>query len=156
MSRSVYLAGPITGLTYDEGQDWRTYATEQLAACGIEAFSPLRAKKYLRDFGQLDSGGSDACSYLNASTLSNPAGITARDRFDCTGRDVVLVNLLGAERVSIGTMIELGWADATRTPIVLVIEPGNVHAHAVVEAVAGFTVDSLQEGLKVVEAILLP
>lgn len=156
MTKSVYLAGPITGLTYDEGQDWREYATRQLAEQGIEAYSPLRAKKYLREFGKLDAGGSDGCAYLNASTLSNPAGITTRDRFDCTGRDVVLVNLLGAERVSIGTMIELGWADATRTPIVLVIEPGNVHAHAMVEAVAGFTVDTLEEGLKVVEAILLP
>jgi hypothetical protein len=34
-----------------------------------------------------------------------------RDRFDATRCDVLLVNLLGAERVSIGTMMEVAWAD---------------------------------------------
>ena len=156
MTKTVYLAGPITGLTYDEGSDWRVKIAAELAAVGIEAFSPLRAKKYLREYGKLDAGGSAGCSYLNASTLSNPAGITTRDRFDCTGRDMVLANLVGAERVSIGTMIELGWADATRTPIVLAMEPGNVHAHAMVETVAGFVVPTLEEAVEVVKAVLLP
>lgn len=156
MNKSVYLAGPITGLTYDDGADWRVSVAADLLNSGIEAFSPLRAKDYLRRFGVLDAGGSDGSSYVGVNVLSNPQGITTRDRFDTTGRDVVLANLIGAERVSIGTMIELGWADASRTPIVLAMEPGNIHAHAMVEAVAGFTVPTLEEAVAVVKAILTP
>ena len=36
--------------------------------------------------------------------------------------DVVLMYLIGAKKVSIGTMIEAGWADAYRKPVVLVLE----------------------------------
>lgn len=156
MTKSVYLAGPITGLTYDDGADWRESVAADLADVGIEAFSPLRAKNYLREFGELQAGGSAGANYVGVNPLSEPQGITTRDRFDTTGRDVVLANLVGAERVSIGTMIELGWADASRTPIILAMEPGNIHAHAMVEAVAGYIVPTLDEAVAIVKAILLP
>jgi hypothetical protein len=80
--------------------------------------------------------------------------------------DVLLVNLLGAERVSIGTVMEIAWADAVRVPVVLVMEPsaeentglvpskGNVHEHAMIRECVGFRVQTLDEGLNVVKAIL--
>lgn len=155
MRPSVYLAGPITGLTYDEGQDWRTYAQNWLDNEGIDGFSPLRAKGYLKSLGALDSGGTPDSAYWGLNELSSPSGITTRDRFDCMGRDLVLANLLGAERISVGTCIELGWADASRTPLVVVMEEGNVHTHAMVEAVAGFIVPTLDEALMITRAVLL-
>lgn len=156
LNPSVYLAGPITGLTYDEGQDWRELVAADLADAGITAYSPLRSKNYLRAFGELEGGGSAGCSYLGVNPLSEPAGIMTRDRFDCMGRDMILMNVIGATRVSIGTMIEAGWADASRTPIVLAMEPGNIHAHAMLEQAAGFVVPTLEEAVAVVKAVLLP
>lgn len=153
---SVYLAGPITGLTYDDGQDWREFAQEWLAAESIDGFSPLRAKAHLRALGVLDNAGKPDSAYLGLNALSEPAGITARDRFDCMGRDLVLVNFLGAERVSIGTCIELGWADAARRPIVIAMEEDNVHRHAMANQVAGFIVPTLEDALTVCKAVLLP
>lgn len=153
---SVYLAGPITGLTYDDGQDWREYAKEWLDAEGIDGFSPLRAKQHLRQLGVLDNAGSPDSAYLGLNALSEPQGITARDRFDCTGRDVVLVNLLGAEKVSIGTCIELGWADGARVPIVAAMEEDNIHRHAMVNTISGFIVNTIDEALTVCRAVLLP
>ena len=44
---SVYLAGPIKGLTFDEGQEWRDVITDMLEP-EIDAFSPLRWKQVLR------------------------------------------------------------------------------------------------------------
>ena len=38
-------------------------------------------------------------------------GIVTRDRWDVAKADVVLMNLVGATQVSIGTMVELGWAE---------------------------------------------
>ena len=68
--------------------------------------------------------------------------------------DMVLMNLLGATKVSIGSMIELGWADAFRKPVVLVIEEGNCHMHAIVQEIAGFIVPTLDQGIEVVKSIL--
>jgi len=154
MTPTVYLAGPITGLTYDDGQEWRDHARAVLRSYGIEAYSPLRAKEYLRDHGVLDAGGSDS-SYADIA-LSSSSGIVTRDRMDCTTRDLVLANLTGAERVSIGTAIECGWADAARVPIVCAMEDGNVHDHAMIRGLAGFIVPTLEEAVEVAAAILLP
>lgn len=156
MRPSVYLAGPITGLTYDDGQDWRHYAKAWLEAEGIDGFSPLRAKTHLRALGVLDNAGTPDSAYIGLNALSEPQGITARDRFDCMGRDLVLVNFIGAERVSVGTCIELGWADAARVPLVVAMEADNIHRHAMVNTVSGFIVDSLDEALAVSKAVLLP
>ena len=153
----VYLAGPITGLTYDDGQDWRSYARAVLATQGIEAFSPLRGKDYLKEYGELDAGGVGS-AYTGLHALSDPAGIVTRDRLDCTKRDLVLVNLLGADRVSVGTCIEFGWADAARVPIVVAMERdgSNPHDHAMVYGLAGYVLPSLDDAIQVATVILKP
>lgn len=149
----VYLAGPIAGLNYAGATEWRDIAKRSLNAVGIEAYSPMRAKQYLKNIASFPS---DSEVFKTLSVLSCNRGITTRDRFDCTHADVILVNLLGAERVSIGTVIEMAWADANRIPIVLIMEPeGNIHHHGMLLEVAGFHCHSLEEALNVVKAILL-
>jgi nucleoside 2-deoxyribosyltransferase len=140
----VYLAGPITGHTYDGAEDWRALAREVLGRHGIEAFSPLRGKEYLRAEGMIGA-------YVQSeAVMSSPKGITTRDRWDCTRVDIVLVNFVGAERISVGTCIELGWADGARVPIVAVMPEGNVHEHPMVEELVGFRVHTLGEALALI------
>ena len=148
--KRVYLAGPITGLTYGDCTDWREYAQKTLGAVGITGVSPLRAKNYLKTCeGELIGD-----EYFD-KVLSCAKGITTRDRWDAMNCDLLLVNLLGAEKVSIGTMIEYGWADAARNPIITVIEEDdNRHDHAMVRELTGFRVETLDEGLNVAKAIL--
>ena len=148
----VYLAGPITGLTYDGAEDWRAFAKAELAKFDIKGLSPLRAKEYLRGIAALTA---DCAGYGEMNCMSSPRGIMTRDRYDATRCDVLLVNLLGAERVSIGTVMEMAWADAKRTPIVVAMEAaGNVHEHAMIAEAIGFRVTTLDEALHVVKAIL--
>lgn len=149
MTPTVYLAGPITGLSYDEGQDWRTYVVGELRPY-ITAFSPLRCKDYLRERGLMDAMG------YEDKALSSPKGITTRDRWDCQRCDLVLANVVGAKTVSIGTVMEIAWADSVRTPIVLACEEGNPHVHAMLTHAAGFVVPTLEEALEIVQAVLLP
>lgn len=151
--KTVYLAGPISGLSYGVCNDWRDGVTQDLLEAGIAAMSPMRAKGYLANQTSL---AKDCSLYGNLSPLSSNHGITTRDRFDTQRCDVVLVNLLGAKAVSIGTMIELGWADSVRTPIVCVMEPeGNIHEHGMVKDIIGFRVPTLEEAVVVIQAILL-
>lgn len=151
--KSVYLAGPITGLTYDQGQDWRDYAELCLRNIGIEALSPLRAKSYLRKLhGPISGTGEE---YAHLGPMSLPRGVMTRDRFDATRCDVLLVNLLGAEKVSIGTVMEIAWADLKRTPIVVAIEPiGNPHEHMMINEAIGFRTPDLDEAINITTAIL--
>lgn len=154
MRGRVYLAGPITGLTYEGCTDWRQFAKTKLSEYGIEGISPMRAKEYLAGLGEISGHGRD---YFNLNVISQPHSVVTRDRFDTARVDVVLMNLLGAKAVSIGSMVELGWADAARVPVVLVREKpgtGGVHDHMFVNDLAGYGVETLEEGLHVVRAIL--
>lgn len=153
---TVYLAGPIAGQSYDGATGWRDFAIADLAAAGIKGLSPMRAKEYLKNV-ERDVGFSATCEeYGHLSPLSGPRGIMTRDRFDATRCDVLLVNLLGATKVSIGTMMELAWADLRRTPSVVCVEGdgSNPHEHAMVWEATGFRVNTLQHGLDIIKGIL--
>lgn len=147
----VYLAGPISGLTYDHAQDWREEATLLLACCGIQGYSPLRAKEFLRAEGEL--GSEDR----RVEVMATDRGIMTRDHYDCMTSDVILCNLLGASRVSVGTVMEIAWAFAYRKPLVVVMEPsGNLHDHPMIREAIGYHVSDLGEAVAVVRAILQP
>lgn len=151
----VYLAGPITGLTFDDATTWREEFAEELADVGITGYSPLRSKGYLRAFGVIDAGG-DRSAYQGVHPLSETAGIVTRDRNDVKTSDLVFVNLLGAERVSIGTVMEIAWADAYRVPTVVAMDRGGAHDHAFIRGMSGFIVYDLETALECIKGVLLP
>ncbi len=112
--KSVYLAGPISGCSYEGCTDWREYAKRELSLSEISGTSPMRAKNYLSKEKSISD------SY--ETVLSCSKGITTRDRYDVRTCDILLANLLDAKKVSIGTIGELFWADAFRKPIITIIE----------------------------------
>jgi hypothetical protein len=158
----VYLSGPITGCEFDDWlcNGWRMDAQEALEEepvphyviprpTGIVCYSPLRGKSFLKNMkGPIDG------EYQGPLTKRH--AITQRDRHDCMTCDAMLVYLEGAKEVSIGTMIELGWADALRTPIVTVMEEGNVHEHVIGNSIPIAVVRTLDEGCDLIKRILLP
>lgn len=147
--KTCYLAGPITGTTYGDCTNWREYAKKDLASAEIIGVSPMRAKENLQEYGELVGD-----EYFD-EVLSCARGIITRDRWDTLNADLMLVNLLGAQRVSIGTMIEYGWADSARNPVITVMEKeGNLHDHAMLREITGFRVETLEEGLYVAKSIL--
>ena len=149
---TVYLAGPITGLDYAGATDWREYAIAELAKGGIKGLSPMRAKNFLANVTAFEAN-CDGYGSLNA--LATNRGIMTRDRFDATRCDVLLVNFLGAKRVSVGTAMEIAWADLARIPIVCAMEPeGNPHDHGMINEALGYRVTSLDEAIAITRAIL--
>jgi nucleoside 2-deoxyribosyltransferase len=151
--KKVYLAGPITGLNYEQSVGWRNLAKEDLKEFGIDGFSPMRGKEFLEKYNIL-SGEKNIYAF---DPLSSDRGIMTRDRLDATTCDLMLVHLLGAKKVSIGTVMEIAWADLYRIPIVCVIEKeGNPHDHPMTRQALGFRVETLEEGLHITKTILLP
>mgnify|MGYP001573957807 CR=1 FL=1 len=143
----VYLAGPISGTSYGESTGWREHVSAQFPP-HIVGVSPMRGKRYLSQEKHI------ADSYGTA--LSSQKGITCRDRMDVMRSDLVLVNLLDAQKVSIGTVMEIAWADAWRKPLVIVMGEHNMHWHAMIREVAGFIVPTLDEAIAITSAVLSP
>lgn len=153
MSKLVYLAGPITGLSYKGCTEWREAVRADLAQVGIEGVSPMRCKHYLERLSEISGHGRE---YVHMSPLSGPRGVVTRDRFDVHRADVLLVNLHGAKQVSIGTMFEIAWAFQKHTPIVAVMEKeGHPHDHMFVWEAIGYRVETIEEAVDIVKAILL-
>lgn len=146
-SPKTYLAGPIANLTYDEAQDWRDEAEAALSKHAISTFSPLRGKEYLKDKGKLTAGTYDG-------TYASAKGIMRRDHYDCTTADCVLVYLNGAEKVSIGTVMECAWAYDRQIPVVAVMEKDSIHNHVMLEESFTYRFDNLEDAVDCI-AILL-
>lgn len=154
--KTVYLAGPITGLTYGGSVEWRDEAIRRLHNKGIKGLSPMRAKHFLKALGTATLSGTGE-EYQHLNPLSTSRGIMTRDFNDATTCDVLLVNLLGAERPSIGTIMEIAWAWQRRTPVVIAMEAsGNPHEHMMLAEATGYRVETLDEALAIVEAIICP
>ena len=150
MTHRLYLGGQVSGLTFAEADGWRQ-DIRALFPPSVELVNPLRGNEYLIDHGVLGPGHDD--EYLKL-VMTTAKAITYRDRHDVRTSDMVLMNLLGMKRASIGCMIELGWADAFGVPVVIVMEEGNPHEHAMVTTIAGWIVDSLEEAAFVVRTVL--
>lgn len=153
--KSLYMAGPIRGCSYDGATQWRDDVRAALSHYGISAMSPMRSKNYLKN--EVDVDGGKLVDTYAQYPLSTMRAIVTRDRNDCMKCDMVLMNLLGATTVSIGSILEIAWADAARVPVVLVMEKsGNLHEHGMIREMCGFQVETLEEAIGVVKAVLLP
>jgi len=150
----IYLCGPITGCSFEEAKyGWRKQVYDSLYGHNIECLSPIRHLKS----EELEVGDYKSMNPQGAKTgaLSTPKGLTERDRFDTLRSDLIFCNLLGSTRPSIGSMIELGWADANRIPILLVCEDDNIHNHAMVNSLASWKVNTLKEAVIVTKQLLI-
>lgn len=152
---SVYLSGPIAGQTFESATDWREFIQAELDSYGITSFSPMRREEYLSP-DQLEKLPAISDRYGNIPIT--PKGITTRDRFDTERCDLMIAYLPDAEKASIGTSIEIGWADAFRTPIIAIMpsREGNVHNHPMITEIVGYIVETLEEAIELTATILLP
>lgn len=144
----VYLAGPITGLTYGESTTWRNYVRDAFPD-HIHSLSPMRGKVH----SQLKGEGPIHQTYED-NPLTSEKGINQRDYNDVKRSDAILANFLGADILSVGTLFEIAWARAFQIPLVLVMGEDNIHNHPFVRYSAGFITSNLDKGIELIETIL--
>ena len=113
-SKMIYLAGPITGLTYDEARySWRKEFASLMPE-HIHCNSPMRGKEMLKDLGVLTSGA----GYPD-NAMTSSAGITTRDFNDVRTCDAMIACFLESGfGLSGGTFMEYGFAHALQKPII--------------------------------------
>ena len=138
----VYLAGPMTGLTREQVVGWRKYATHTLSEQGFTVLDPARGIMFLKP----EEVVTDA---YEESFTENKHTVFTRDRFDSTRADILLVNFTGVmNRVSIGTVMEIAWANLSHKFVVTVMEKeGNPHMHAFIREASGVMFYDLQDAV---------
>lgn len=151
MGKQIYLAGPITGCTFDEATSWRDEFIKALNQPKIQCFSPMRAKTFLAEKGKIEGSFDD---YLFGSSRN----IMARDHNDCTKADCVVFNLFDNKIVSIGTIMELAWCYTHRIPTVVIIgKDDKVYGkHPMVLQAIDFRVETVEEAADAAHVILMP
>lgn len=157
--RMIYLAGPITGLTHDEARyGWRQEFASLMPE-HIFCNSPMRGKEFLATHGVLTSGH----DYPDHA-MATDAGITTRDYNDVKNADAMIACFLESNgKPSLGTAMEYGFAHAHQIPVIAV---GPTHlpdgsrepniTHLMLQRVAGYRVDTLEEAANIVCHLLTP
>lgn len=142
---TAYLAGPITGCSYEECTAWRIDFIERCPS--IECFSPMRGKLYL-------NGEEDIAAEYSDKVLSTARGIMTRDYFDCCRCDFLVLNLLGSKRVTIGSCMELAWAFMRQIPVIAIMEwEGNIHEHPMINEAISYRVADIDAAAYVANSL---
>lgn len=151
----VYLSGPITGLDYESARyGWRQDFTALLAH-HIVVLSPMRHEGHLAEMQvAMSVEALKAFEKDNGHLFSHHDMIVAKDRLDIEASDIVLVNLLGAEKPSQGTIWEMGYAAALKKLTIVVSEDGDkVHNSPFIRQ-GNIVVKSLSDAALIVNSLL--
>lgn len=163
--KQIYLCGAISHQTLGQSDDWRRYLASQLdghheqpsgASVTLLTYSPLRGETFFRKI-QPDEKFSPTLKD-NASLISTPNGVLGRDLNDVANASLVIANFLPSpDKVSIGSVYEIGYAKAKGIPVVLIIqETGNIHQHVFLSNSAVYIVRNLEDAVAVSKFLLLP
>lgn len=120
MSRPrVYLAGKISGISYDRATGWRQEITQMLEP-DIECLNPMRHKEAL---------AGDPClarsNYSAGGVLTSAQGIIMRDLTDVRRADMLIVHFGELENTGFFTAYEMGMATALGKPIIVIADIDN-------------------------------
>lgn len=155
---AIYLCGPITGLSYNDAFDgWRGVFQRTLDPArldhAIDIYNPMRHQGAMAEVGCIEATN----EAYEHNPLMTERAVVAKDKLDVKRSSLIVVCLLGATTITVGSLIELGWADAWDIPILLIMEKsGNPHEHLFVRTIASFRTDNIEEAASMAYMLLLP
>jgi nucleoside 2-deoxyribosyltransferase len=136
----IYTAGPISGQSYDQVMKRYRGQVTSLQDMGYEVICPMTGKEYLRTELEFKAHGYDK------HPVSTNHAIKERDRWMVGSVDIVLVDFTEcAGIVSIGSVMELAWADELKKHTIVVMEEGNIHEHCFVLECADIVFRTMDE-----------
>lgn len=155
----VYLSGPITGLEYGGARyGWRQEFSQQIAFTDSDAvmLSPMRHEGHLAEMKTAMSVDAlKAYEKEKNHIFSHPKMIVSKDMLDIDECTIMVVNLLGAAKVSQGTIWEMGYAKAKGKQIVVIkSKDDNIHTSPFITESASIVVDNLEDAVMIVASLL--
>lgn len=146
---TVYCAHPISGETWENVFKYYTNIKKILENWGFNVLHPMTGKTEIRT----EIGERFQPSNIKSVVASNHA-IFERDRWMVMQCDILYLDLTGAERVSIGCMMELAWAAILGKYVVVVMEKENMHQHAFVLEAADIIFENANMALTYLEKFI--
>jgi nucleoside 2-deoxyribosyltransferase len=145
----IYLSGPITGHRDEAIKSWRSHAVRRLSPLG-EVIDPSLAAYDSGVSFQKHESPPEALDRLKHGLF-----VVRRNRNLIRSCDVVLANYIGAgSKASIGSIGEIYWAEAFGKPVFIIRERfGNVHDHAMLNAIASRILYTLEDAFKSIEEL---
>jgi hypothetical protein len=107
----------------------------------------MRAKDFWGEHELVDNSGMD-------EPLATDRGIMCRDRNDCCTANVLLVNFIGAKTVSIGTVMEVAWANRLQIPVVVALPETDIHNHPMMRQAYDYVCGSIDEAIRITKTII--
>lgn len=139
----IYTAGPISGQSYDQVMKRYQEQVQTLSVMGYEVLCPMTGKTYLRNELKFRASG-----YEQHPVSTNHA-IKERDKWMVKSVDIVLVDFTQCNGfVSIGSCMELAWADDYDKHTLVIMEKENIHQHAFVLECADIVFPTISDAYK--------
>jgi len=136
----IYTAGPISGQSYEQVMNRYQEQVKILRGIGYEVICPMTGKSYLRTELEFKAQG-----YEQHPVSTNHA-IKERDRWMVGQSDIVLVDFSSCNGiVSIGSCMELAWADELKKHSIVVMDKDNIHQHCFILECADIVFSTLIE-----------
>ncbi len=149
MEHRVYLSGSISGLTMAEATQWRNEVNDELCEFA-EILDPMRDV----EAPSPDTLVTESLGSVDPVMMTD-RGIVVRDYTDTISSSILIVNLLDAPRVSIGTVAELAWAYQAQIPTIVIIEATkNPHEHPFVREMTSYRVDTVERAILVAKSLM--
>lgn len=138
--KSIYLGGPIAGLSLIEAEDRRREAADALRNAGMVPVNPMRD---VVRFNRVIGGHPPDTVFVS------------RDLRDIAKCDALLMDFRNCgDRVSIGTCVEIGVAFTLRKPIVALVDVDNPHDHPFIREMAQVMSRKLHHAVEALRFIL--
>lgn len=132
--KTIYLCGPIFGIPKEQSIKWRQEAIQYLLPCGYKILDPT---------------SNDSRCWPSRQNVQ-------RDRLFVKRSDLIYVNFEFFSNTNwpIGSLIEIGWADMDRKPIVI-NDPLNVISyHPFIQDISPFIYKTQFEALHKISQLL--
>jgi nucleoside 2-deoxyribosyltransferase len=143
----IYLAHQISGLDYKTVKDYYDKVTKIMKELGLEPLCPMTAKGTLRTETNFKSEG-------YGTPVSCNHAIFERDQWMVRNCDIILTDLTGMTRSSIGCCMEMAWASLLGKHSIVVMEKLNPHRHAFVLESADIVFETLEEAIEYLKLLV--
>ncbi len=139
----IYTAGPISGQSFNQVMKRYQDQVNRLKKLGFEVICPMTGKSYLRTELEFKAHGYDQYP------VSTNHAIKERDRWMVGLVDIVLVDFTECNGVvSIGSCMELAWADELKKHTIVVMEESNIHQHCFILECADIVFPNMKDTYK--------
>lgn len=119
---SVYLAGPINGLTIEEATGWRNHIINYFFNDPVHFFNPMKGKDHVVKSGEVITNTNLDPHFTK---IFSAHGIFSRDINMINASDIVFAHFPHGAPISHGTMFEIGYAYANHKIIIASMNGNN-------------------------------